>query len=102
MGIKFEYTCSKCGYLAEVSGGRDVGMLSVIRTMICEHCTELVEVLIGRYGKDGPTGDPEYDKRMGLCPICDGNTVKPWPRRHPCPKCGDRMTKKKGDYIMWD
>ena len=102
MGIKFEYSCQKCGYTAEVSGGRDVGMAAVIRTMMCDHCKELVEVLIGQCGKDGPTGDPDFDKDLNLCPECSSNTVRPWPRHRPCPKCGGRMTKDRNSFVMWD
>jgi hypothetical protein len=102
VGTSYEFVCTKCGYTAEVSGGRDYGMMAVIRTMICDPCKELVEVRIGRYGKDGPTGDPEFDKQLGLCPVCDSATVRPWPRHRPCPKCGGRMTKDANSSIMWD
>ncbi len=102
MGIKFEYSCQKCSYTAEVSGGRDVGMVATTRTMTCDKCKTVSDVCIGRFGKEGPSGDPAYDKRLNRCPECHSRSIQPWPRQHPCPKCGTRMTKKRNSFIMWD
>jgi hypothetical protein len=51
-----------------VSGGRDVGMVAVVRTMTCNDCKEVVDVLIGRYGESGPIGDPDYDADLNIFP----------------------------------
>jgi hypothetical protein len=48
MGTSYQYTCESCGYEAQVSGGRDIGMMAVVRTMFCRSCRELVDVLIGQ------------------------------------------------------
>ena len=102
MGTAYNFTCSKCGYSATVSGGRDVGMVAVVRTMICDDCEEVVDVLIGRYGEDGSTGDPEYDADLGICPECRGRNLRSWSRRHPCPKCDGDMNKDDGFEMLWD
>ena len=79
MGSWIEFTCENCGYRAEVSGGKDYGMVAVVQTMICRSCGQLVDMqLIGRCGSDGPTGDPDYDKDLGVCPECRGNDVSVW------------------------
>ena len=102
MGTVYNFTCTKCGYSAKASGGRDVGMVAVVRTMTCKDCEEVVDVLIGRYGENGPTGDPEYDADLDICPECRGRNVRSWSRRHPCPKCDGEMKKEPGMDILWD
>ena len=101
MGTSYLYTCGSCGYEAQVSGGRDIGMMAVVRTMFCRSCCELVDVLIGQCGLDGPTGDPEYDKDLGTCPECRGAEVVAWVNGDPCPKCDGKMVKGDG-IILWD
>ena len=102
MGAHYLFQCSECKYNATVSGGRDVGMLAVTKTMICQSCNEVVDVMIGQFGQDGPTGDPEFDKELGICPGCEGADLRSWSRRHPCPKCNGRMIREKEPRIMWD
>ncbi len=102
MGQGYRFYCSNCKYEAEVSGGRDIGFVAVVRTMTCDDCHELADVLIGRQGIDGPSGDPEYDKDLNLCPHCSGSNVRPWTRKHFCPKCGAEMTKDESSHICWD
>ena len=94
MGTWFQFNCSNCDYTASVSGGRDVGMQAVVRTMTCSDCAEIGDVMIGMFGQDGPTGNPEMDKDLGKCPGCDGESVRPWPRTHPCPKCGSKEVEQ--------
>jgi len=71
--------------------------------MICKDCKEVVQVLIDQYGKDGPTGDPEFDKRLNLCPECRGKNLRKWSSHPLCPKCGTRMKKNPEAPITdWD
>jgi hypothetical protein len=103
MGTAFEFVCPGCGYRAIVSGGRDVGMSAVVRTMTCADCVELVDVLIGHWGQDGPTGNPDYDKNLDICPECSRANVRPWPSHHPCPRCSGQMIKDEDSgLLMWD
>ena len=93
MGQEYSFKCTKCGYDAGVSGGRDCGMFAVVRTSICKDCSSLVDVIIGFRGEDGPSDIPEEDAQIGLCPDCESKNVVPWAKGHPCPKCGARMKK---------
>ena len=97
----YQFVCHACGYGAQVSGGRDVGMTAVVRTMVCHTCKQVVDVLIGYQGVDGPTGNPVYDKDQGLCPDCGGEDVRDRGAARMCPKCDGRM-KQGEDVILWD
>ena len=101
MGAWIQFTCENCGYRAEVSGGKDFGMVAVVQTMVCHSCNQLVDVLIGRYGTEGPTGDPDYDKGLGVCSGCHGNDVVAWEETRPCPKCDGRMIEGQ-TTALWD
>lgn len=101
MGTTNQFTCDDCGYSASVSGGRDFGFVAVVQTMTCQNCKELVDVLIGHHGEDGPMGDPEFDKDLGLCPECDGSHVSVWDAPYPCPKCAKPMPPGKPE-LNWD
>lgn len=98
----FDFVCPGCGYTARVSGGLDCGMLAVVRTMTCEDCKKLVDVLIGRYGQDGPTGDSDYDKDLDICPKCRGYNIRAWSSLQPCPRCDCKMIKGDDAVVMWD
>ena len=56
MGSQFEFTCDGCGYRADVAGEKDEGMMAVFQTMTCHDSKNLVDVLIGQYGEEGPIG----------------------------------------------
>jgi hypothetical protein len=101
MGTWHEFRCEGCNYHTTVSGKRDVGMVAVTNTVICRECSEVVDVLVGAYGKDGPTGDPGMDRDLHRCPNCHGRDTDPWPKKRPCPKCGKRM-EDTGDFTLWD
>ncbi len=101
MGVKYLFWCPSCGYKTEVSGGKDAGMLSVVRTMTCHDCCKLVDVLIGAYGQEGKTEDDEFNKQLGRCPLCNGMNVDKWEEKRPCPKCKKEIIK--GDIVChWD
>jgi hypothetical protein len=101
MGSSYEYVCKCCGYKAMVSGGKDCGMVAVVETRVCRACNTVGDVLIGQYGNEGPTGDPDYDKDLDHCPMCNSADTHPWPKHRPCPKCGKRMTKGP-EAMLWD
>jgi ssDNA-binding Zn-finger/Zn-ribbon topoisomerase 1 len=93
MSSLIRFTCEKCDYSLEVSGGIDYGTISVVQTMTCHDCEHLVDVLVGREGQEGPTGDPEYDKDLQTCPICREQRLEIWDKSRQCPKCGGLMTE---------
>ena len=86
MGQTYSFTCTKCGYDAGVSGGKDWGWYVVVRTSICKDCSNLVDVITGFRGNDGTYGTPEDKAEIGLCPDCRSKNVVPWGKGHPCPK----------------
>lgn len=101
MGTLYSFECPGCGYSAEVSGGRDVGMDTVVQTATCANCRELVDVVIGWWGKDGPSGAPNLDCRLWRCPICEGMALDPWSDERPCPQCA--LSMEQGNMTsMWD
>jgi hypothetical protein len=103
MGTRYEFRCRACGYSATVSGGLDQGMFAVVRTMTCADCEEVVDVLVGKYGQEGPTGDPSYDKDLGVCPNCHRRRVSPWPGKRNCPRCENPMTlAPDSPRVLWD
>ena len=103
MGTKYEYRCPECGYSATVSGGVDSGMVAVVRTMVCDDCSELVDVLVGKYGEEGPTGDPSYDRNLNICPNCQRRNVRPWPPNRGCPRCATKMILgHDSPRVLWD
>jgi len=102
MGTRHQYKCENCGYSAVVSGGIDCGFVAVVQTMICHDCERLVDVLVGRCGFVGPTGDLEYDKELGLCPRCHGNNLTTWTDLRACPKCDDSMINDMSLIVNWD
>lgn len=93
MGSAFKFTCSQCGYEAEISGGADCGIEAATETMVCNACRALVDVLVA--SKNREIDHPH-------CPEChSGNVVKWDARRRPCPRCSGLMNQ--GDIAMfWD
>lgn len=102
MGQLYNFVCPGCGYIAKmVSGGLGFGMITVVRTMTCEDCKTVVDVVIERDGKDGSTGDPNYHY-PSICRQCRGSRFYPWPSTHPCPKCDAKMIKNERPTLCWD
>lgn len=102
MGSTYKFECPDCHYSVEVSGRLDYGFFAVVKTMTCTNCQELVDVLVGKNGPVGPTGDPEYDRKLNICPDCKGTDVHPWPESHPCPRCDGLMTSDGEITVLWD
>jgi len=103
MGTKYLFRCSECGYQAIVSDGEDRGFFSVVRTMECLDCRELVDVLIGAYGEKGKkTGNSDLDKLYEICPKCKCSRVSIWDKSKPCPKCREKMRQDPDFGCDWD
>lgn len=103
MGSKFTFICPNCGETELIAAGRDCGFMAVVQPMICDDCNKLVEVLIGHMGKDGPTGDPDYDQDLNICPKCRGKNLRVWESGHPCIRCGTSMIiDENGPSVLWD
>lgn len=100
MGTRSRFSCSSCGYETDVSGGKDIGFVAVVETMICNDCTELVDVLVSTWGDDPQSS--ELRSRFGKCPKCGKTNATRWdPNKMPCPKCGNLM--QQGEVtVYWD
>ena len=96
MGQTYKFQCQKCEYLAEVSGDDDGGMEILTTTILCEDCSTLYDVVIGKPGKDQPI--ITYKER---CPTSSRHKVHPWKAGGPCPKCGEPL-KNIGMSCLWD
>jgi len=101
MATKFIFVCPNCGESKIASAGLDYGFSRVIQPMICGGCHGLVHVLVGIKGKVGLTGYPELDKYLFRCPQCKGTNLRPWPKNHPCPRCGTDMKNKTDRAIFF-
>lgn len=93
MGACFQFSCPKCGYLAEVSGGHDSGMEDFTVTIVCLDCRELHDVTIGK--RDNPAPIPPR------CPRAKRHALQPWLRDGPCPRCATPM-QDQGMTCLWD
>ena len=103
MGQAFEFKCLQCDYKVTVSGGLDCGMVAVVRTMRCDACREIVDVLVGSRGRVGAmTGDAETDANMNRCPCCRGQALQPWQETDGCPKCGGQVERSEDAVFLWD
>ena len=103
MGSKYTFVCPKCSATQYSSEGRDYGFVAVIQPMICDDCDELVQVLIGKMGNVGPSGDPEFDINLNTCSECKGKNLRIWPSDHPCLNCGTSMEiSDHGPIVDWD
>lgn len=102
MGTGYSFKCPNCDYSTCVSGGVDAGMIAVVETMVCEDCREVVNVLVGRCGKVGPTGDPEYDRDLNICPICRNRNLRPWDSEYTCSRCHTKMQIDSSFSFRWD
>ena len=103
MGTSYGFICEKCGYRTQVCAGKDFGFVAVLETKVCTSCKEIVDVWIGREGVEGPTGNPEYDKRLNVCPSCGSADLEDWTEETPCPKCGGVISEDPSTGpVLWD
>jgi len=98
MGTLRQFVCSGCGYSAVVSGGDDCGFIVATRTVVCDRCAEVADVV----SSETPWDPDSVGSYCALrCPTCDGR-VHPWHDRA-CPRCGQRMEQDPdGAAIHWD
>lgn len=96
MGTWFQFSCSRCGYQAEVSGGSDAGMVAVTATILCRRCRRLFDVVAGKVSISGQI------KKVPLrCPRSASHPIERWSHPGPCPRCGTTLTRE-GETALWD
>ena len=54
MGERHPYRCPACGYLALVSGGDDCGFFVATRTVVCDRCAKILDV-VADIRRDSPS-----------------------------------------------
>ena len=88
-----KHQCNACGYSADVWDAPDKAPIAMVDTRHCLGCKSLVEVPIEFHGgmfTDDPDVTPSF---LNRCPDCNSTNVQPWDAKHPCPKCGEHMTR---------
>lgn len=98
MGSTYTYTCSDCGYSANVSGGPDVGFVVKTQTGFCATCNELVDYVTEVWAGDGET---EKDVVIGACHKCKVAVTQQWNDGDTCPRCDGQFRNRKL-YMDWD
>lgn len=96
MGSTYTYTCTGCGYSANVSGGRDVGFVVKSQTGFCTTCNELVD-----YVTEICDGEIEKCVVIGACHNCNAQVTQDWNESDPCPRCGGKFSAP-SLYCDWD
>ena len=118
---RYTFKCNKCGYDVESTGDLSYGIESALRPYICNDCNIVTDTMVGMYGvlypynlisgmPLNPKGDevPEFvhfeeeDKDdYYTCKECNGKNLTVWnPYWRKCPKCGHRMIKGDGIFLI--
>ena len=99
MGMLLDWTCSRCGYAAEVSGGDDVGMAVATTTIVCRGCRNLYDVVTSR--EPWLEKPADWEARLRSPTRIRWHVVEPWTGPGACPRCG--ATIEPGRVVaMWD
>jgi Zn finger protein HypA/HybF involved in hydrogenase expression len=105
MGMIQKFVCQDCGLKANVSGGEDRGFYVQTRTMFCQQCRALYDVLVDRtydFTNPRPPLTPEEQQLIGRCPECESDALIAWTDGDPCPACGGEISKGRGPAVLWD
>ena len=119
MGIKYRYKCKTCDYETVVSGGPDQGMRCTTRTITCNDCHELSDIVVSRV-KDNAWVQEKVGIQGKKCPKCQSTNVRVWGHQeliepngkviswkigqqsnNACPKCGGDMVAGEA-AVYWD
>ena len=97
MGALYQFTCGKCGYTAEASGGQDRGMRIEVQTVSCAECKALVDVVV----RQDADAVPKPRAARPVCPENRKHRVTRWTDGDPCPRCGEPMPPGVS-IALWD
>lgn len=92
MGVRYEFACPTCRYVAEVSGGEDVGMAVETTTIVCLDCRKLRDVV---------TGQPGQPQQVPRCPRDRHHRWQLWTAGDPCPRCATPIEQGQAT-LFWD
>lgn len=103
MGTSHDYICNQCGLKGHVSGGTDAGLMACVKTMYCDQCDKLVNVVTDWTGAEchGEAITEEDKKSIGRCDCGHCPTIA-WNHGDPCPKCNGTVECDEGVTSMWD
>lgn len=90
----YEFLCKNCGYQVNSPGGKSGTMLSEIESMLCADCKIISNVVTGFCNQEWRPPDEKSKAELGHCTECKGTHLVSWTKPYPCPKCGNRMSKK--------
>ena len=103
MGLRYLGTCEQCSYQGMASGGRDCGFFVWTESVICNNCTELLDVQIGYTRGADEVGMEKQTWHLRRCSTCRRKRdILTWDESHPCPKCGATMVREEEGGLLWD
>jgi hypothetical protein len=123
MGRTYSFECTKCGYVAKVTGGFAEGREFAVQTIACSDCRELQDAVTsvvipvtGSVVEDVPpplaqlmTRLPllgrEDTKRQRFPPACTrsaSHATRVWNQPDKCPRCGVFMERDAFPLVQWD
>ena len=85
------YKCLACGYSVN-SGSTEDEMGPSGQTFHCLGCKSLILDLEVKAQTRGTLNSTDPQQNI-LCPHCESPNIKVWDYKHPCPRCGEHMTK---------
>ena len=107
-----QFTCNSCSYQVNSTGGEFATQTSIIETIICKDCTDIVDVSVAKTADTNPwILDKLIHKNyiiyhlQGLklpleCPNCQGSNTELWVGH--CPKCsGDMILTNTESTKIW-
>ncbi len=96
MGRLFSFQCPKCAYTVDCSGKADAGMMSATRTVVCDQCRNLQDVVVETYemGRNRKRVPPRCEKDKT-------HNVRTWKHPGPCPRCGETLVRGE-PVVLWD
>ena len=85
------YQCLACGYSAN-SLTATSEKRSAAQTFHCLGCKSII-FAADFIDQNLETIDQAEPKHLMACPQCESPNIKLWDYKHPCPRCGEHMTK---------
>ena len=102
LGVRYEFSCSACGYKTVISGERDRGLRFGTVTITCKDCKELYDVRVTEENEHpSKVFDPKWKLPPLYCPKSKDHSVKEWNHPDKCPKCGEKIERGPG-VLEWD
>jgi hypothetical protein len=95
--IIHHFTCSGCGYTADVAGGLSAGATRRTVTIACAVCKRLIDLVVNPAQREGAELEAPACPRLGQ----DSHATSLWEHPGTCPNCGAEM-KRGPASALWD